>query len=157
MGMKIKKFDKSQSQRLKPIKVQYILAVPLLGIVDVFTMMSFFFNPSTDGMVGAKVFFVISALIGAGFAIWSWFWNVISDNKRIVVNPIIGRVKEVPYDKIKKIEVHKKKKRDQMVYYSIIGMDDNVIVKIYPMMKNSGDLFNRLSQMNIRTEELKDA
>ena len=157
MGMKIKKFDKPQAQKLKPIKVQYILAVPLLGIVDVFTMMSFFFNPSTDGMAGAKVFFVISALIGAGFAIWSWFWNVISDSKRIVVNPIIGRVKEVPYDKIKKIEVHKKKKRDNMVYYSIIGMDDNVIVKIYPMMKNSGDLFNRLSQMNIRTEELKDA
>ena len=54
-------------------------------------------------------------------------------------------------------KISKKKKRDNMVYYSIIGMDDNVIVKIYPMMKNSGDLFNRLSQMNIRTEELKDA
>ncbi len=157
MGIKIKKFDKPQSQKLKPIKVQYLLAVPLVGIVNVFTMLSFYFNSSTDGMIGAKVFFIVCALIGAGFAIWSWYWNVVSDSKRIVVNPIIGRVKEVNYDKIKKIEVHKKKKRDSMVYYSIIGMDDKVIVKIYPVMKNSGDLFNRLSQMNIRVEELKDA
>ncbi len=157
MGIKIKKFDKPQSQKLKPIKVQYLLAVPLVGIVNIFTMLSFFFNSSTDGMIGAKVFFIVCALIGAGFAIWSWYWNVISDSKRIVVNPIFGRVKEVNYDKIKKIEVHKKKKRDSMVYYSVIGMDDKIIVKIYPIMKNSGELFNRLSQMNIKVEEFKDA
>ncbi len=157
MGIKIKKFDKPQSQKLKPIKVQYLLAVPLVGIVNILTMLSFFFNSSTDGMIGAKVFFIVCALIGAGFAIWSWYWNVISDSKRIVVNPIFGRVKEVNYDKIKKIEVHKKKKRDSMVYYSVIGMDDKIIVKIYPIMKNSGELFNRLSQMNIKVEEFKDA
>ena len=44
-----------------------------------------------------------------------------------------------------------------MVYYSVIGMDDKIIVKIYPIMKNSGELFNRLSQMNIKVEEFKDA
>lgn len=157
MGIKIKKFDKPQTQKLRPIKVQYILAVPLVGVVNVFTMLSFFFNSSTDGMIGAKAFFIICALIGVGFAVWSFAWNVVSDSKRIVVNPIIGRVKEVNYDKIKKIDVHKKKKRDSMVYYTIIGMDDKEIVKIYPIMSNSGDLFNRLSQMNIKVEEFKDA
>ena len=157
MGVKIKKFAKPQEKRLTPLKVQYILAVPLVGIVDVATMMSFFFNDATDGMVGAKVFFIACALMGAGFTIWSWYWKIISDSKRLTLHSLIGGTKELTYDKIKKIEVHKKKKRDSMVYYSIIGTDDKIFAKVYPMMSNSGDLFNRLSLMNIKVEELKDA
>lgn len=157
MGMKIKKFDKPQERKMTPLKVQYIFAVPLLGIVNIFTMISFFRNPSTDGMIGAKIFFIVCALIGAAFAVWSWFWKVISDSKGITVNPVFGRTKVLTYDKIKKIEVHKKKKRDSMTSYSIIGTDDKIFVRIYPMMSNSGDLLNRLSQMKIKVEELKDA
>jgi len=155
--MKIKKFEKAQERRLTPLKVQYIFAVPLLGIVNILTMISFFRNPATDGMIGAKVFFVVCALIGAGFAVWSWFWKVVSDSKGIVLNPVFGSKKALTYDKIKKIEVHKKKKRDSMTSYSIIGMDDKIFVRIYPMMSNSGDLLNRLCQMNIKVDEFKDA
>lgn len=157
MGIKIKKDVKFQAQKLKPLEVKYTFAVPLLGIIDIFTMLSFFFDSSTDGMIGAKIFFIFFAFVGAGFAYWALRWNVVSDNKRLTINPIIGRVKEVNYNQIKMIAVHKKKKRDSLSYYEVIGMNDEIIVKIYPMMKNSGELFNRLTQLEIKTEEFKDA
>jgi len=156
MGNKIKKFA-NKVQKLKPMKVQYSLIVPLLGIVELAMMLKFFFDSSTDGMIGAKVFFIVCALIGAGFTIWSFLWNVVSDNDKIVVKPFIGRVKEVNYDKIKKVDVHKKKKRDNMVYYSVIDMNDKVIVKIYPIMTNSGELLTRFKLVNVKLEEYKDA
>lgn len=157
MGIKIKKDVKFQAQKMKELKVKYTFAVPLIGIIDIFTMLSFFFNPATDGMIGAKIFFIFFALVGAGFAYWAFMWNVVSDNKHVTVNPIIGRVKEVNYDKIKKVNIYKKKKRDSLSYYALIGMDDEIIVKIYPIMTNSGDLFNRLKQLDIKMEECRTA
>ncbi len=157
MGIKIKKDVKFQAQKLKPLKIKYFLAVPFIGIADIVTMMSFFFNPSTDGMIGAKIFFLFFAFVGAAFAYWGFMWNVISDNKRVTVNPVIGRVKEVNYDRIKKVEVHKKKKRGSLAYFTLIGMDDEIITKIYPIMTNSGEFFNRLIQLEIKMEEFRDA
>ena len=46
------------------LKIRYTMAIPLIGIVDILTMGSFYANPVTDGHIMLKIFYVINALIG---------------------------------------------------------------------------------------------
>ena len=61
--MKIKKDVKPQIQNLPALKIKYTLVVPLMGIVDTLTMLSFYRNPATDGNLFAKVFFIVFAVL----------------------------------------------------------------------------------------------
>ena len=49
LGMKIKKEEKMQIEKLPTLKLKYTLVVPFMGIVDALTMGSFFMNPAADG------------------------------------------------------------------------------------------------------------
>ena len=156
MGIKIKKEPKFEAQKLKPLKVKYTFAVPLIGLLDICTMLSFFMNPATDGILWAKAFYIFFALVGAVFAYWGFTWHLISDNKRIIVRPMLGDEKNVSYGNISKVEVHIKKKRKAMAYYSLHDMSGEQIVRIYSIMTNSGELFNRLKQLGITFEDVVD-
>lgn len=157
MGIKIKKDNRTQTQKFKTIEVKYLLAVPLLGIVEFFTMLSFYFDPNVQGMVGAKIFAAFFALVGLGFTYWGYMWKIIADNKHVTVRPVFGTTKEVVYGDIKKIIVNKKKKRkDSMRYYAIITNNDTQLVRVYTIMKNSGELYNRLTLLGVPTEEIRE-
>ena len=67
MGIKIKKDTKPRLEDLPMLKIRYTLAIPLIGIVDILTMGSFYANPVTDGHIMLKIFYVINALIGGTF------------------------------------------------------------------------------------------
>ena len=61
--MKIKKDVKPQMQNLPALNIKYTLVVPLMGIVDMLTMLSFYRNPATDGNLFAKAFFIVIAVV----------------------------------------------------------------------------------------------
>lgn len=155
MGIKIKKELKPQ-QKLVPLQVKYLIAVPIIGIVDIFTMISFYNKMPAEGMLGAKIFYIFFAFVGAAFAYWAFMWKLTSDSKMVVVKPTFGRRKEVKYDQIKKIEVHKKKRNNALAYYTLHDENGEIITKIYPIMSNSGEFLARLVRLGIKSEEIVD-
>ena len=155
MGIKIKKELKPQ-QKLVPLHVKYLIAVPIIGIVDIFTMLSFYNKMPAEGMMGAKLFYIFFALVGAGFAYCTFMWKLTSDNKMITVHRPVGSKKEIKYDQVKKVEVHKKKRNNSLSYYTLLGEDGAVFAKIYPIMSGSGELLERLDRLGIKREEFVD-
>lgn len=155
MGIKIKKELKPQ-QKLVPLHVKYLIAVPIIGIVDIFTMLSFYNKMPAEGMMGAKLFYIFFALVGAGFAYCTFMWKLTSDNKMITVRRPVGSKKEIKYDQVKKVEVHKKKRNNSLSYYTLLGEDGAVFAKIYPIMSGSGELLERLDRLGIKREEFVD-
>lgn len=153
MGIKIKKDTKTQLQNLPRLHIKYNLVVPIMGIVDILTMGSFYMNPATDGRTGLKLFFVLCALIGAGFTIWGLLWRTTVDGKKIRVNSVFGAPREVPFSDLKLVEVHKKPRTGSLVYYELIDVRGKGIVKIYPLMKDSSVLLERLKRLGIKIEE----
>lgn len=87
MGIKIKKDTKPRLEDLPMLKIRYTLAIPLIGIVDILTMGSFYANPVTDGHIMLKIFYVINALIGGTFAYWGLRWKTTVDGKKIPCPP----------------------------------------------------------------------
>ena len=102
MGMKIKKEEKIQIEKLPTLKLKYTLVVPFMGIVDALTMGSFFMNPAADGKLLIKAFYVICGIAGILFALWGLLWKTTIDGKTIKVNPVIGKKKVVPFSDLKK-------------------------------------------------------
>ena len=84
MGIKIKKDTMPRLEDLPVLKIRYTMAIPLIGIVDILTMGSFYANPVTDGHIMLKIFYVINALIGGTFAYWGLRWKTTVDGKRSV-------------------------------------------------------------------------
>lgn len=156
MGIKIKKDGKPQLEKLPVLKIKYTLAVPLMGIVDILTMMSFYRNPVSDGRVVLKAFYLVCAIAGALFALWGLLWKTTVDGKRIRVRPVLGASKEIPFSDLKQVVIHKKEKNDSLVYYELFDVRGEGIVKIYPLMRNSSLLLERIKRLGIRTEEKKD-
>ena len=138
--MKIKKEEKKQIEKLPTLKLKYTLAVPFMGIVDVLTMGSFFMNPAADGKPLIKAFYVICGFIGALFALWGILWKTTIDGKMIRVNPVIGAI------------VYRKK-TGSIVSYELIDKHDQPIVTIYPLMKDSSTLMDRLKRLKYPVEE----
>lgn len=155
MGMKIKKEQKMQ-QKLTPLHVKYLIAVPLLGIAEIVTLMSFYLKMPEEGMLAAKLFYIFFSLVGVGFAYWGFRWKLTSDQKNIVIRPAFGAGKSIRYDEVKGIEVHKKKRNNSLSYYVILGNDGTEFVKIYPIMNNSGELLTRLDRLGIKMTEFVD-
>lgn len=155
MGIKIKKELKPQ-QKLVPLHVKYLMAVPIIGIVDIFTMISFYNKMPAEGMMGAKIFYIFFALVGAGFAYCTFMWKLTSDSKMITVRRPVGSKKEIKYDQVKKVEVHKKKRNNSLSYYTLIDEDGTVITKVYPIMSGSGEFLERLVRLGIKREEFVD-
>jgi len=155
MGIKIKKELKPQ-QKLVPLHVKYLMAVPIIGIVDIFTMISFYNKMPAEGMMGAKIFYIFFALVGAGFAYCTFMWKLTSDSKMITVRRPVGSKKEIKYDQVKKVEVHKKKRNNSLSYYTLIDEDGAVITKVYPIMSGSGEFLERLVRLGIKREEFVD-
>ena len=93
MGIKIKKDTKPRLEDLPMLKIRYTLAIPLIGIVDILTMGSFYANPVTDGHIMLKIFYVINALIGGTFAYWGLRWKTTVDGKKIRVRPAFSAAK----------------------------------------------------------------
>lgn len=153
MGIKIKKETRPQLQNLPKLKIKYNPAVPVMGIVDVLTMGSFYMNPATDGRIVFKVFFVACALIGVGFTVWGLLWKTTVDGKKIRVSPVFGAAKEVPFSELKKVEIHRKAKTGSLIYYELIDGQGEGIVKIYPLMKDSSVLLDRVKRLGIKIEE----
>ena len=154
MGMKIKKEEKLQIEKLPKLKLKYTMVVPFMGIVDVITMGSFFMNPVAEGKTLLKAFYVICAVIGLLFALWGLLWKTTIDGKTIRVNPVIGKKKEVPFANLKKVIVYKKKKSGSIVSYELIDKNDQSIVTIYPLMKDSSTLMDRLKRLRYPMEEV---
>ena len=140
MGMKIKKEEKMQIEKLPTLKLKYTLVVPFMGIVDVLTMGSFFMNPAADGKPFIKAFYVICGIAGLLFALWGLLWKTTIDGKTIRVN-------------LKKAVVYKKKKTGSIVSYELIDKNDKPIVTIYPLMKDSSTLMERLKRLKYPVEE----
>ena len=65
-----------------------------------------------EGMLGAKIFYIFFALVGAGFAYCTFMWKLTSDSKKITLRRAVGTKKEIKYDQVKMVEVHKKKKNN---------------------------------------------
>ena len=55
MGIKIKKDTMPRLEDLPVLKIRYTMAIPLIGIVDILTMGSFYANPVTDGHIMLKI------------------------------------------------------------------------------------------------------
>lgn len=156
MGIKIKKDGKPQLEKLPVLKIKYTLAVPLMGLVDILTMMSFYRNPASDGRTVLKAFYLVCAIAGVLFALWGLLWKTTVDGKRIRVRPVLGASKEIPFSDLKQVVIHKKEKNDSLVYYELFDVRGEGIVKIYPLMRNSSLLLERIKRLGIRTEEKKD-
>lgn len=156
MGIKIKKDGKPQLQKLPTLNIRYTLAVPFMGVVDILTMGSFFMNPATDGMPVLKAFFVVCALIGAGFTYWGLVWKTTVDGKKIKVRPVFGASREVPFSELKKVVLHNRKRNGAFVYYELLDGHGEEIVKIYPLMKDSSVLLERMKRLGIKMEEKND-
>ena len=75
------------------------------------------------------------------------------DGKMIRVNPVIGKKKAVPFSDLKKAVVYKKKKSGSIVSYELIDKNDQPIVTIYPLMKDSSTLMERLKRLKYPVEE----
>ena len=155
MGIKIKKELKPQ-QKLYPLHVKYLFAVPLIGIVDIFTMISFYNKLPAEGMLGARIFYIFFALVGAGYAYWGFMWKITSDSKNLKIRPAFGPKKEVAYDAIKAIEVHKKKRNRSLAYYTLLDANGQILLKVYPIMSGSGELLERLTRLGIKAAEFVD-
>lgn len=151
--MKIKKEEKMQIEKLPMLKLKYTLVVPFMGIVDVITMGSFFMNPAAEGKPLLKAFYVICAVIGLLFALWGLLWKMTIDGKMICVNPVVGKKKTVPFSDLKKVIVYKKKKSGSIVSYELIDKNNQSIVTIYPLMKDSSTLMDRLRRLRYPMEE----
>lgn len=154
--MKIKKQAAPQLKNLPVLKIKYSFVVPFMGFIDMMTMMSFYMNPVTDGKVFLKIFFVFFALVGLGFMYWGLMWKVTADGKKIHVRPAFGRPRELPFADLKKAIVHKKAKNGSLIYYQLLDRDSREIVKIYPLMKDSSTLLERLKRLGIPVQEEKD-
>ena len=147
--MKIKKEEKMQIEKLPTLKLKYTLVVPFMGIVDALTMGSFFMNPAADGKLLIKAFYVICGIAGILFALW----KTTIDGKTIKVNPVIGKKKVIPFSDLKKAVVYKKKKTGSIVSYELIDKNNQSIVTIYPLMKDSSTLMERLKRLKYPVEE----
>lgn len=154
--MKIKKDVKPQLQKLPPIKLKYNFVVPFMGVIDMMTMVSFYMNPVTEGRLFLKIFFLFFAAVGLIFAYWGFVWKITADGKRIRVRPAFGRAHEVPFADLKKAIVHKKAKNDSLIFYQLIDRNEKEIVKIYPLMRESGLFLERLKRLGIPIQEEKD-
>lgn len=156
MGNKIKKFEKPKHRYLPQLNVRYSLVVPLVGLADVLTMASFYVNPATDGNIALKSFFVICALVGVGFTYWGIMWKITADNTKIRIRPAFRAPREVPYTEIRQVEVHKKKRNKALVHFSLLGRGREEFARVYPLMKNSGDLLERLKMLEVKIVEVED-
>lgn len=156
MGNKIKKFDKPKHGYMPLLKIRYNLVVPLVGIVDVLTMASFYLNPSTDGSLFLKSFFLACAMIGVGFTYWGIMWKITADNTKVRIRPAFGAAREVSYSDIRRVEIHKKKRNKALVHFSLFGRSGEELVRIYPLMRNSGDFLERLKILQIKITEVED-
>ncbi len=154
--MKIKKDFKPDVAKLPMLRIRYAAMVPIIGIVDMLTMLSFFMNPVNADRHILRTFFLFFAIVGLGFAIWGILWHTTVDGKSIRVRPIIGKKKTVPFANLKKAVIHRRKRGDSIVYYNLIDKNDDEIVKIYPIMKNSGALIERLRRLAIPVDEVSD-
>lgn len=154
--MKIKKDTRPQLSRLPRLILRYHLMVPAVGLLDALTMAGFFMNPVSEGRWGLKVFYLVCGLAGIGFALWAFLWRASVDGKWILVRPIAGRAKDVPFSDLKKAVIHKKKRNGALVYYQLIDRHDEEIVKIYPIMSESAALLERLKRLGIPVEEIAD-
>lgn len=155
MGIKIKKEQKLQ-QKLTPLHVKYFAVVPLLGIAEIVTLMNFCLKMPKEGMMAAKVFYIVFSIVGAGFAYWGFKWRFTSDQKGITIRPAFGAKKFFSYQELKMIEVHKKKRNNSLSYYALFGNDGKELVKLYPIMNNSGELLTRLDRLGIKVTEFVD-
>lgn len=153
--MKIKKTVQPRIQDLPKLNIKYTLVVPLMGIVDILTMGSFFMNSATDGNLAAKAFFVVCGFIGAGFTYWGLMWKLTVDGKKIRIRSAFGAVKELPFSDLNKVVVHRKK-NGSFSYYELFDVRGDSIVKVYPLMKDSSVLLDRTKRLGIRTEEKRD-
>ena len=90
LGMKIKKEEKMQIEKLPTLKLKYTLVVPFMGIVDALTMGSFFMNPAADGKLFIKAFYVICGIAGILFALWGLLWKTTIDGKTIKQDDYMG-------------------------------------------------------------------
>lgn len=156
MANKLKKTGKPTIQELPGLRIRYTYVVPLVGIMDTITMLGFFGNPATEGNLFLKVFFLFFALVGIGFAYWGLRWKISTNETGIYVRPAFGSKKNLAFSKLKKIVVHKKKKTGAIVYYELIGQDGLTFVKIYPLMKDSMVLLERLKRFQFPVEEVAD-
>lgn len=75
------------------------------------------------------------------------------DGKTIKVNPVIGKKKVVPFSDLEKAVVYKKKKTGSIVSYELIDKNNQSIVTIYPLMKDSSTLMERLKRLKYPVEE----
>lgn len=99
---------------------------------------------------------MINALIGGTFAYWGLRWKTTVDGKKIRVRPAFSAAKELPFTEIKKAVLHKKKKNGSLMYYTLIDSKGQEIVKLYPTMKDSAMLLERLKRLKVRIEEVND-
>ena len=103
---------------LPVLKIRYTMAIPLIGIVDILTMGSFYANPVTDGHIMLKIFYVINATIGGTFAYWgAQMEDHGGQEKKIRVRPAFSAAKELPFTEIKKRCFIRKKKNGSLMYY----------------------------------------
>lgn len=100
-----------------------------------------------------KAFYVICGIAGILFALWGLLWKTTIDGKTIKVNPVIGKKKVVPFSDLKKAVVYKKKKTGSIVSYELIDKNNQSIVTIYPLMKDSSTLMERLKRLKYPVEE----
>ena len=59
----------------------------------------------------------------------------------------------VPFSDLKKAVVYKKKKTGSIVSYELIDKNNQSIVTIYPLMKDSSALMERLKRLKYPVEE----
>ena len=97
--------------------------------------------------------YVICGIAGILFALWGLLWKTTIDGKTIKVNPVIGKKKVVPFSDLKKAVVYKKKKTGSIVSYELIDKNNQSIVTIYPLMKDSSTLMERLKRLKYPVEE----
>ena len=110
-------------------------------------------NPAADGKLLIKAFYVTCGIAGILFALWGLLWKTTIDGKTIKVNPVIGNKKVVPFSDLKKAVVYKKKKTGSIVSYELIDKNNQSIVTIYPLMKDSSALMERLKRLKYPVEE----
>ncbi|MCI8512506.1 MAG: hypothetical protein HFE83_11025 [Lachnospiraceae bacterium] len=154
--MKIKKTEKPKMQSLPSTTVKYTLVVPLIGVMDALTMGSFATGPAFQGHLFMQAFSVLFALVGVCFALWGFLWKTVVDKKDIRVNPVIGRKKKLPFEALKQVVIHNKTKNGSMVFYELVDKDGNGIVRIYPMMRDSATLLERLKRFGVPVREVAD-
>lgn len=153
--MKIKRDVKPQFKDMPSLKVRYNFFIPFIGLVDMVTMAGFYIQQPDGVMPASKVFFALSGLIGLIFTVWSLLWNMKVDGKYIYVNSVIVPKKKIPFSNLKKAVVHRHKKNGNIVFFELVDKNNELIVKIYPLMKDSSLLLERLKRLNYPVEEVK--